>query len=112
MNTNETSYLPWLCCNYSCRRTRSWRNASYFNQNFGNAASRYHAFGWLADDAVQVSMDRISKAINCKNSDIIFTSGATESINLAIKGYFDANPDKTHFITISTEHKATLDTIK
>lgn len=84
----------------------------YFNQNFGNAASRYHAFGWLADDAVQVSMDRISKVINCKNSDIIFTSGATESINLAIKGYFDANPDKTHFITISTEHKATLDTIK
>ncbi len=83
----------------------------YFNQNFGNAASRYHAFGWLADDAVQVSMDRISKAINCKNADIIFTSGATESINLAIKGYFDANPDKTHFITISTEHKATLDTI-
>lgn len=84
----------------------------YFNQNFGNAASRYHAFGWLAEDAVQVSMERISKAIKCKNSDIIFTSGATESINLAIKGYFDANPEKTHFITVSTEHKATLDTLK
>ncbi len=84
----------------------------YFNQNFGNSASRYHAFGWLADDAVQVSMERISKAINCKNSDIIFTSGATEAINLAIKGFFEANPDKTHFITVYTEHKATLDTLK
>jgi cysteine desulfurase len=80
----------------------------YFTENFGNASSRHHAFGWLAEDAVEDAQTKISKTFSCKKNEIIFTSGATESINLALKGYFENFP-KTCLITLKTEHKATLE---
>jgi cysteine desulfurase len=85
----------------------------YFLDTFGNAASRNHEYGRRASIAVESARDVIGKSINARPQDICFTSGATESINLAIKGVFAACAGgRGHFITVSTEHKAVLDTIE
>ncbi len=85
----------------------------YFTQNFGNAASRNHPFGWKAEEAVDYARGQVASLINADPKEIIFTSGATESNNLAIKGVFEMYAEKgNHVITIETEHKAVLDTCK
>src|SRR5512147_1253 len=79
----------------------------YFTEKFGNAASRSHQYGWEAEEAVETARQQIASVINAKSKDIIFTSGATESDNLAIKGVVDLCRDKgRHVITAATEHKA------
>jgi cysteine desulfurase len=85
----------------------------YFNDVFGNAASRSHGFGWDAEKAVDAAREEIARLINAKGKEIVFTSGATESDNLAIKGVVEFYRDKgDHVITATTEHKAVLDTCK
>ncbi|MEJ5963077.1 IscS subfamily cysteine desulfurase [Pedobacter immunditicola] len=85
----------------------------YFTNKFGNAASRNHAFGWVAEEAVDYAREQVSKLIGCTEKEIIFTSGATEADNLGIKGVFEMYKDKgNHIITATTEHKAVLDTCK
>ena len=85
----------------------------YFTEKFGNAASRNHPFGWEAEEAVEKARKTIAESLNCRVREIVFTSGATESINLAIKGYCERNSEKgKHIITQEIEHKAVLDTCK
>jgi cysteine desulfurase len=85
----------------------------YFTNKFGNAASRNHAFGWVAEEGVDYAREQVAKLIGCTEKEIIFTSGATEADNLGIKGVFEMYSDKgNHIITATTEHKAVLDTCK
>ncbi len=90
----------------------------YFTTNFGNAASRNHAFGWVAEKATDLARDQVAAAIGGSGKELVWTSGATEAINLAIKGVADfygtpSGGDRgNHIITVKTEHKATLDSCK
>jgi cysteine desulfurase len=82
----------------------------FFTKNFGNPSSRYHVKGWEADEAVEKARNQVALLIGADPGEIFFTSGATESANLAIKGVFESRKkDKNHFLTSQAEHKAVLD---
>src|SRR5512145_2895566 len=85
----------------------------YLTEHFGNPASRSHAFGWQAEKAVEDARAEVAALVGCDPKEIVWTSGATESINLALKGaaHFYADRGK-HLVTVKTEHKATLDTMR
>lgn len=83
----------------------------YFSEKAGNPASRTHAFGWVAEEAVKSAREKVAALINCSEQEIIFTSGSTEAINLALKGVFENYQSKgRHIVTVATEHRAVLDT--
>jgi cysteine desulfurase len=85
----------------------------YLTEHFGNPASRSHAFGWETEKAVEEAREEVAKLVNCDPKELVWTSGATESINLALKGAARFYKDKgKHLITLKTEHKATLDTMR
>ncbi|MFZ9103965.1 MAG: IscS subfamily cysteine desulfurase, partial [Burkholderiaceae bacterium] len=85
----------------------------YLRQDFGNPASRSHAYGWKAEEAVENARRQVAELVGCDPKELVWTSGATESINLAIKGAAHFYKDKgRHLITVKTEHKATLDTCR
>jgi cysteine desulfurase len=85
----------------------------YLSNRFGNAASRSHSFGWAADEAVEAARAQVGALIGAKKDEIVFTSGATESDNLAIKGVAEARRSRgNHIITVCSEHKAVLDSCK
>jgi cysteine desulfurase len=85
----------------------------YLTEHFGNPASRSHAFGWKAEEAVERARANVAALVNCDAKEIVWTSGATESINLALKGAAEFYKTKgKHLITVKTEHKATLDTVR
>ena len=85
----------------------------FFSEYFGNAASRNHSFGWVAEEGVEIARTQIANLIGANSKEIVFTSGATESNNLAIKGVAEMYAERgNHIITVATEHKAILDTCK
>jgi cysteine desulfurase len=85
----------------------------YLTEHFGNPASRSHAFGWEAEKAVEEAREQVAALVNCDAKEIVWTSGATESINLALKGAAHFYKEKgRHVVTVKTEHKATLDTVR
>ena len=85
----------------------------YLKEDFGNPASRSHSFGWRAEEAVEKAREQVAALVGCDPKELVWTSGATESINLALKGAAHFYKDKgLHIITVKTEHKATLDTCR
>ncbi|MSQ55008.1 MAG: IscS subfamily cysteine desulfurase [Betaproteobacteria bacterium] len=85
----------------------------YISEHYGNPASRSHVFGWKAEEAVEEARENVARLVNCDAKEIVWTSGATESINLAIKGAAEFYKTKgKHIVTVKTEHKATLDTVR
>ncbi|WP_421807091.1 cysteine desulfurase family protein [Flagellimonas sp.] len=84
----------------------------YFTENFGNASSD-HSYGWYADDSVETARGQLGKLVNCRPTEVTFTSGATEAANLALFGFCQKNKSKgNHIISCKTEHKAVLDTLE
>ena len=81
----------------------------FFTEAFGNPASRHHAFGWAARDAVEKARKQVSRLVGCDPREVVFTSGATESNNLALKGCLTAAGRPAHIVTVATEHRAVLD---
>jgi cysteine desulfurase len=87
--------------------------APYFTEKFGNAASRQYRLGWEAQDAVERARGEVAALINAEAREIVWTSGATEANNLALKGLADVAPaSRNHFVTVVTEHKSVLDPCK
>ena len=85
----------------------------FLTEHFGNPASRSHAYGWETEAAVEEAREQVADLVNCDAKEIVWTSGATESINLAVKGAAQFYKDKgKHLVTVKTEHKATLDTMR
>ena len=85
----------------------------YFTERFGNAASKQHAFGWAANDAVERARKQVAALVGAGSRDVVFTSGATEANNLAIKGAAEARRgERDHLVTIVTEHQAVLDPMR
>jgi cysteine desulfurase len=85
----------------------------YLSEHYGNPASRSHAFGWKAEEAVEEAREQVAALVRCDAKDLVWTSGATESINLALKGAADFYKTKgKHLVTVKTEHKATLDSMR
>src|SRR5512142_1266179 len=85
----------------------------YLTEKFGNPASRSHSFGWEADEAVEHAREQVAVLVNADPKEIVWTSGATESNNLALKGAANFYADKgKHLVTVKTEHKAVLDTVR
>lgn len=88
------------------------RMLPYFSEKFGNASSKTHAYGWAAEEAVEQAREKVAALIGCEKSEIYFTSGSTEGINLALKGVFENYCEKgKHIISYRTEHMAVLDTL-
>jgi cysteine desulfurase len=85
----------------------------YLSEHFGNPASRSHVFGWKAEEAVEEAREQVAALVRCEAKDLVWTSGATESINLALKGAAEFYKTKgKHLVTVKTEHKATLDSMR
>jgi len=85
----------------------------YLTEHFGNPASRSHSFGWTSEAAVEEAREHVAALVNCDSKELVWTSGATESINLALKGAAHFYRDKgKHLVTVRTEHKATLDAMR
>ena len=85
----------------------------YFRTHFGNASSSHHPYGWIAEEAVETAREQVAELIGAQSKEIVFTSGATEANNLAIRGVAFAQKEKgNHLITLETEHSAVLDTMK
>ncbi|MFY9314879.1 MAG: IscS subfamily cysteine desulfurase [Burkholderiales bacterium] len=85
----------------------------YLTEHYGNPASRSHAFGWKAEEAVEQAREQVAALVRCDAKDLVWTSGATESINLALKGAAEFYKTKgKHLVTVKTEHKATLDSMR
>jgi len=85
----------------------------YLTEHFGNPASRSHSFGWTTEHAVEEARENVAALVNCDPKELVWTSGATESINLALKGAAHFYKDRgKHLVTVKTEHKATLDTMR
>ena len=83
----------------------------FFTRHFGNASSRSHAYGWVAEEAVDIAREQVAALVGAEKQEIVFTSGATEAVNLAIRGVYEMYGSKgRHIITCSVEHKAVLDT--
>jgi cysteine desulfurase len=109
VNKNQTIYLDNASTTKVDKRVLETM-LPYFTENYGNASSN-HVFGELAKKAIDTARHQVANIINANNAEITFTSGATESINLALKGYVEANFEKgNHIITVKTEHKAVLAT--
>ena len=113
---NQGVKLPIYMDNHATTRTDPRvldEMLPYFSESFGNAASRNHEFGWVAEQAVEQARAQIAKLIGATSKEVIFTSGATESDNLAIKGVAEMYREKgDHIVTQATEHKAVLDSCK
>jgi cysteine desulfurase len=116
MTSRNAMHLP-IYLDYSATTPVDPRVAQkmipYLTEHFGNPASRSHAFGWQTETAVEDARKDVAALVNCDPKELVWTSGATESINLALKGAAHFYQDKgRHLVTVKTEHKATLDTMR
>ncbi|MBM5571451.1 MULTISPECIES: IscS subfamily cysteine desulfurase [Deefgea] len=112
MNPKHPIYLDYSATTPVDQRVAA-KMIPYLTEMFGNPASRSHPYGWESEAAVEEAREEVAKLVNCDPKEIVWTSGATESINLALKGaaHFYQTKGK-HIITVKTEHKATLDTVR